>query len=203
MENLFPARTSPAQRFTRLECQLNTRVDGSLRLVAIADSHSKPHPRALECAAAQHPDAILHAGDIGELGVLDAFRSVAPVLAVRGNIDARRATLPDVLVVQIDSPTQLPVRILLMHIAVNGPKLRADAVRLANAEKCSVVVCGHSHVPFIGRDRGLIVFNPGSLGPRRFSLPIVFGVMDLSPRGLELRHISCETGEVWQPPGSV
>ena len=44
-----------------------------------------------------------------------------------------------------------------------------------------MVVCGHSHVPFIGRDRDLTVFNPGSIGPRRFHLPIVFGTMNVTP----------------------
>jgi putative phosphoesterase len=199
-------RASPSHRHTQpvatLERHLNTRGDGTLRLVAIADSHSNPHPRALDSITALHPDAILHAGDIGDLGVLKAFASVCPVLAVRGNIDARRATLPDVLVVQIDSEQPPPLRILLTHIAVNGPKLRADAARLAAAERASIVVCGHSHVPFIGRDRGVVVFNPGSIGPRRFSLPIVFGVMDFTPRGIELRHLSCETGETWEPPAN-
>jgi hypothetical protein len=62
------------------------------------------------------------------------------------------------------------------------------------------VVCGHSHVPFIGRDRGLTVFNPGSIGPRRFHLPIVFGTMDVTPAGLRLGHVDCETGAPWTPP---
>jgi hypothetical protein len=61
------------------------------------------------------------------------------------------------------------------------------------------VVCGHSHVPFIGRDRGLSVFNPGSIGPKRFHLPIVFGVIDIAKNGVSLQHIDCETGERWEP----
>jgi predicted phosphodiesterase len=62
-------------------------------------------------------------------------------------------------------------------------------------------VCGHSHVPFIGRDRGLAIFNPGSVGPRRFDLPIVWGTMSLGPRGLALAHVDAATGAPWQPPG--
>ncbi len=58
---------------------------------------------------------------------------------------------------------------------------------------------GHSHVPFIGRDRDLAIFNPGSIGPRRFHLPIVFGVLDVKDRKVSMRHVSCETGEVWSP----
>jgi predicted phosphodiesterase len=70
------------------------------------------------------------------------------------------------------------------------------------AEDASLVVCGHSHVPFIGRDRGLAVFNPGSIGPRRFHLPIVFGTIDLSPTEVRLAHIDCETGTAWSPRAS-
>ena len=62
------------------------------------------------------------------------------------------------------------------------------------------MVCGHSHVPFIGIDKGLGVFNPGSMGPRRFALPIVFGVIDVPVQGsMRLRHVSCETGQTWMP----
>lgn len=169
-------------------------------MVLLADSHSKPHPRALESVGALRPDAIVHAGDIGDLRVVESFAAVSPVLAVRGNIDGRGPTLPDVLVLQIDSPRSQALRIVVIHIGVNGPRLRADAARLARSENAAMVVCGHSHVPFIGRDRGIIVFNPGSIGPRRFSLPIVFGVMDLGPHGIALRHVDCETGQSWIPP---
>lgn len=68
-----------------------------------------------------------------------------------------------------------------MHIAVYGPEVRADAARLAVASEAQLIVCGHSHVSFIGRDRGLTVFNPGSIGPRRMHLPILFGC-SRSPR---------------------
>ena len=62
-----------------------------------------------------------------------------------------------------------------------------------------MVVCGHSHVPFLGRDRGHAVFNPGSSGPRRFQLPITLGVLDVSRSGVQMRHVDCETGLPWQP----
>jgi hypothetical protein len=55
-------------------------------------------------------------------------------------------------------------------------------------------------VPFIGRDRGLSVFNPGSIGPRRFQLPIVLGAIDITDTSASLRHIDCETGKPWTPP---
>ena len=142
---------------------------------------------------------ILHAGDIGDLGVLDRLAKIVPVTAVRGNIDVHAAEVPDVYAIDVVEGDESLFKILLMHIAVNGPRLRADAVRLAKSEGVQLVVCGHSHVPFIGRDKGLSMFNPGSIGPRRFHLPIVFGVIDVSRERVAMKHVSCETGERWMP----
>ena len=172
---------------------------GVMRMAVIADSHSRPHPRALELVAALEPDRIVHAGDIGDLGVLDAFARVAPVLAVRGNIDVHAPEVPDVLTLDLEDDASSYLTILVTHIAVNGPKLRADAARLAQGEGAQLVICGHSHVPFIGRDKGFTIFNPGSLGPRRFQLPIVFGVLELKDARLTMNHINCETGTDWHP----
>ncbi len=172
--------------------------DGTrLRLVVVSDTHGSPHPDGLRLIAEQKPDAILHAGDIGPLTLLDQFQSVAPTIAVRGNIDGRTAELPDSITVSVgDAPL---LKIWLTHIAIYGPKLRADCADRALTCGATMVVCGHSHVPFIGRDRGLSIFNPGSMGPRRFPLPITFGVLDLSADKLDLRHLDCETGLTWSP----
>ncbi len=179
---------------------LSTRANGAFRLAVVADTHSKPHPRTEQRLRELAPDAILHAGDIGELSVLEQLASVAPVFAVRGNIDAPTRAVPDLITLEVLDGAQRKLRLLLVHIAVYGPKLRADVARVASREGVSLVVCGHSHVPFIGRDRGLAVFNPGSIGPRRFQLPIVFGAIDLGPRGPLLSHVDCETGQPWLPP---
>lgn len=72
--------------------------------------------------------------------------------------------------------------------------------RTAKAEGARLVVCGHSHVPFIGSDKGVTVFNPGSIGPRRFTLPIVLGTIDVSAAGFKLAHIDAATGQTWLPP---
>ncbi len=187
---------------TKKQASLAAREDGSLRIAVVADTHSAPHPRAHEQIQAMGPDAILHAGDIGDLAVLDGLRTIAPLFAVRGNIDGR-AELPDVLTLDVTSPRGLLARILLTHIAVNGPKLRADVVRMAHAHDASMVVCGHSHVPFVGSDRGFTVLNPGSIGPRRFQLPIVWGRIDISPREIRIAHVDCETGLPWRPGASA
>ena len=175
------------------------RPDGSLRLVVVADTHSLPDPRSAAVIAAQRPDRILHAGDIGAPGVLDDLAIHAPVTAVRGNIDAEMPGVPDVVTIDVCDGDRTLITLLLLHIAVHGPKLRADAVRLARAADAGIVVCGHSHVPFIGRDQGIAVVNAGSIGPRRFRLPIVFAVVDVRRDGVTMHHVSCETGARWRP----
>lgn len=186
------------QKFVHAEAELELR-DRGLRLAIVADTHSHPHPNADGFLRALTPDAILHAGDIGELGVIDRLATIAPVIAVRGNIDARAPHMPDTIALDLRAGGASAYKLLLMHIAVNGPKLRADAARTAVAHGARMVVCGHSHVPFLGRDRGLTVFNPGSIGPRRMHLPIVFGVMEIRAGKLSLRHVDCETGADWSP----
>jgi putative phosphoesterase len=188
-----------APALKKKSASLPVREDGSLRLAIVADTHSLPHPNTLRTLAALRPDAILHAGDIGDLQVLDDLGAVAPVFAVRGNIDTRAHALPDVLLLDLEGGARTQ-RILLLHIGVYGPKLRGEVARMARSEGASLVVCGHSHVPFIGREGNLTVFNPGSVGPRRFHLPIVFGTMDVTPSGVRLGHVDCETGGPWMPP---
>jgi putative phosphoesterase len=173
--------------------------DGALRLAVVADTHSLPHPALTAHLRALSPDTILHAGDIGDLAVLDELEKVAPVLAVRGNIDVRLPSLPDHLTIDIVTGDALLLRILLTHIAVSGPRLRADAARLARARGASLVVCGHSHVPLIARDGELSVFNPGSVGPRRFRLPILFGTIEVTTSAVTLAHFDAETGKRWTP----
>ena len=174
-------------------------ADGSLRLCCIADTHSRPHETSAERIAALAPDVILHAGDIGDLAVLDRFATIAPLVAVRGNIDAGAQGLPDAAAITLTRAEAPVFGIWLTHIAVYGPTLRADVRRAAERERCDLVVCGHSHVPFLSRPGSVAVFNPGSIGPRRFQLPITLGVIEVGPSGVAMRHVDCETGAPWSP----
>ena len=185
-------------RLIRKSEKIAMRGDGTLSLAVVADTHSHPHAATHERLAALAPDAILHAGDIGDDRIIEQLTEIAPVFVVRGNIDTR-ATFPDVLTLDLVGADRR-LRIFLIHIAVTGPRLRADVARMARAERAQLVVCGHSHVPFIGQDRDLAVFNPGSIGPRRFHLPIVFGTIAVTPTGVRLAHVDCETGRPWTPP---
>lgn len=180
--------------------QVQIREDGSFRLVVISDTHSLPHPRTLELINGLHPDAILHAGDVGEFSILDDLSKISPLFAVRGNIDTTSIALPDTLILDIRSKEELLLRILTVHVGIFGHRLRSEVAQMARAENASLVVCGHSHIPFIGNHHGIAMFNPGSAGPRRFGLPIVFGVLQLDPSGVLLSHVDCETGLAWRPP---
>lgn len=105
-------------------------------------------------------DLILHAGDIGSARILEELRSVAPVVAVRGNVDVEPWTriIPETEFRQIDG-----VSVYMLH---DVSQLEAHAAPAAD-----VVVSGHSHRPSIRTRGGVLFLNPGSAGPRRFSLP--------------------------------
>ena len=129
----------------------------------ISDTHGLLRPEAL--AALRGVDHILHAGDIGAVEILDRLREIAPVSAVRGNVDrdAWAAALPETEVVDV-----VGVSIYVLHdIGRLNLKPRAAGFR--------VVVYGHSHRPKIEQKNGVIYFNPGSAGPRRFQLPVSVG----------------------------
>lgn len=170
-----------------------------MRIAAISDTHGKAHPNAAALIAKAKPHLILHAGDIGDLEVLEPFAAIAQTLVVRGNIDGARAA-PDVRIIDLQGPGEYFVRILLMHIALYGARLLREAKDLVAEHKAHLLVCGHSHVPFLGQERSVVIFNPGSIGPRRFHLPICFGLMELGPGHTSIKHIDCETGEPWMPP---
>lgn len=173
---------------------------GPARIVIVSDSHSAPHPSAWTLAAERHPAAILHAGDVGAVALLDDLDAIAPTHAVRGNIDDRSARLPEHLVIDVARAGQAQLRILLTHVGVAGPRLRQETRARARALGAAIVVCGHSHVPLIVQDGDLVVFNPGSCGPRRFNLPITIGVLELGAEDFTLQHVDCETGTLWRPP---
>ena len=148
-------RVSRRKTLVRERKTLELPPRGDLRIVVVADTHSRPDPRSADLIAAQHPDHILHAGDIGAREVLDALAVHAPVTAVRGNIDAQMPGIPDVVTLDVRDGDRTLVTMLLMHIAVYGPKLRADAARLARNAGASLVVCGTRTSPSSGATRGL------------------------------------------------
>jgi hypothetical protein len=168
-----------------------------LRIVVLSDTHGRPNPQLGARIDELAPAHILHAGDVGALSVLRDLEKRARVTAVRGNVDGR--DLPDLVTIDVLHGETTAIKILMTHDALSGTKLRADVARIARAEGASLVVCGHSHIPFAARDGDITVFNPGSAGPRRFQLPIVLGVVEVSAEGVSVRHVNCETGGPWTP----
>ena len=115
-------------------------------------------------------DAIVHAGDIGDAAILDQLRQLAPVAAVRGNIDtsAWGRNLPETEMLEIGG-----VSLYVLH-NVQELDLNPGVAGFA------AVIFGHSHQPLIERRKGVLFFNPGSAGPRRFSLPISVGILTIA-----------------------
>jgi hypothetical protein len=136
---------------------------GPLTVGLISDTHGLLRPQAL--AALSGSDLIVHAGDIGEVAILDALRAIAPVTAVRGNNDRAAAfrALPDTDVLQAGSA--------LLYVIHDVSELGLDPA----AAGFRVVVSGHSHRPRVETRDGVLYVNPGSAGPRRFTLPIAVG----------------------------
>lgn len=133
----------------------------ALRVGVISDTHGLFDPRLERVFAGV--DHILHAGDVGAMAVLDNLSAIAPVTAVRGNVDheAWAWNLPEEAVVELNGR-----RILIAHVKEHLLR-RRDPAR----DGFSVVVTGHSHAPSVVRRDGVLYLNPGSAGRRRFHLP--------------------------------
>lgn len=144
-----------------------------MQIGVISDTHGLLRPEALTAlAGAKH---ILHAGDVGDPGILDRLRMIAPVTAIRGNVDVGGtcSLLPDTELVELGGRS-----IYMLH---DRETLDLDPV----AAGIAVVVSGHSHRPSILRHKGVVYFNPGSAGPRRFSLPVTVGWLRVTESGVE------------------
>lgn len=129
----------------------------------ISDTHGLLRPEAPVALAGS--DHILHAGDVGDPAILAKLGVIAPVTAIRGNIDEHGpcAYLPPVEIIELSGAA-----IYMLH---DVKQLDLDPA----AAGFNVVISGHSHKPLIERRKGVLYFNPGSAGPRRFQLPVTVG----------------------------
>ena len=134
-----------------------------LKIGVISDTHGLLRPEALD--ALRGSDRIVHAGDVGGPEILDQLREIAPVTAVRGNVDhgAWARALPKTEVLEADRTA-----IYVIHI-LSELDLKPESVGFA------AVIYGHSHIPQLETKNGVIFLNPGSAGPRRFNLPVTVG----------------------------
>lgn len=133
----------------------------------ISDTHGLLRPQALE--ALRGSELILHAGDVGKPEILTALRELAPVIAVRGNVDTSdwAKTLPETAVAQAGK--------VLFYILHDVHTLDLNPA----AAGFHVVVSGHSHQPGRFERDGVLYINPGSAGPRRFQLPVTVARLNL------------------------
>ena len=139
-----------------------------MRIGIISDTHGLLRPEAIERLAGV--DHIIHAGDIGRAEVIEGLRRIAPVTAIRGNIDQGEwaVAYPQTALVKLGGRS-----IYVLH---DRKALDLDPV----AAGIDVVVSGHSHRPKIEIVGGVLYLNPGSAGPRRFSLPIALATLELT-----------------------
>lgn len=142
-------------------------VNLASRIGVISDTHGLLRPEAVRALAAS--ELIIHAGDVGKPEILDALRAMAPVVAVRGNIDRGEwaSSLPLTAVVEAQA-----ARIYVIH-DVHDLEIDPAAAGFA------IVVSGHSHKASREQRSGVMYLNPGSAGPRRFKLPITLARLDL------------------------
>jgi putative phosphoesterase len=134
----------------------------------ISDTHGLIRPEALH--ALRGCDLLIHAGDIGDPEIIERLRALAPVSAVRGNIDreAWATSFPPTEVVEVDGKH--------FYVLHDLSQLDLDPV----AAGFAVVVSGHSHRPSTQRRDGVLYVNPGSAGPRRFKLPVTVALVRMT-----------------------
>ncbi len=152
------------------------------RIGLISDTHGLLREEAL--LALRGSELIVHAGDVGEPKILEKLRELAPVVAVRGNVDmgAWALHLPETAVVEA-----LSANIYVLH-DVNALDLDPSAAGF------QIVVSGHSHKLGRREREGALYINPGSAGPRRFHLPVTVARLNLGVRPWSLEFIDLEKG---------
>lgn len=140
------------------------------RVGLISDTHGLLRPQALE--ALRGSELILHAGDVGKPEILAALRELAPVIAVRGNVDTANwaRTLPETAAAEAGK-----VLLYILH-DVHALDLNPAAAGF------HIVVSGHSHQPGKLERDGVLYINPGSAGPRRFQLPVTVARLNLQSK---------------------
>ena len=137
-------------------------MKASVHVGVISDTHGLLRPQAIQ--ALRGSEHIVHAGDVGARQILEELKAIAPVTAIRGNIDKQAGVrLPETELVELGG-----VSIYVLH-DLTKLDLKPEAAGI------KVVIFGHSHVPRQQTRDGVLYFNPGSAGPRRFNLPITVG----------------------------
>ncbi len=151
-----------------------------MTLGVVSDTHGLLRPEAV--GTLRGCDRILHAGDVGTPDILEALARIAPVTAVRGNVDTApwARTLPETELLEIAG-----ISIYILH-DLRQLDLKPEAAGIR------VVIYGHSHQPKMEEKNGVLYFNPGSAGPRRFSLPVSVGKLVIDAGQVRAELINLE-----------
>ena len=142
-----------------------------MKIGVISDTHGLLRPEV--APALKGVERILHLGDVGKASILEELGRIAPVTAIRGNVDTSGpcSQLPETEVVLAQGHY-----LYLLH---DLKTLHLDPA----AAKFAVVLYGHTHVPNFHTKKGVLYFNPGSCGPRRFELPVAVGLLTIDADG--------------------
>jgi hypothetical protein len=156
----------------------------------ISDNHGLIDPELLAVLAGV--EEIWHAGDFVTPDILPVLKQIAPVFAVRGNNDHAAALhdLPEELLLERQGH-----RVLLRHIVGRPPKIEPAARKAVQRERATIVVMGHSHRPDATFHGGVLYLNPGSCGPRRFSLPRTAARLELGRNAVTFTVVNLDTRE--------
>jgi uncharacterized protein len=151
-----------------------------MKIGVISDTHGLLRPEAEQCLAGVAQ--IIHAGDIGRPEVIAGLRRIAPVMGIKGNVDTAdwAARYPDTRTIKLGGR--------VIYVLHDVHELKLDPV----SKGIDVVISGHSHRPDIETVDGVLYLNPGSAGPRRFSLPITLAILELTESGI--RPVICDLG---------
>jgi putative phosphoesterase len=154
----------------------------TIRLGVIADTHG-----LFDSAILRHfhrVDHIVHAGDIGKRSVIEQLETIAPVTAVSGNVDGfQESGFPSETVIELSG-----VRIAIRHILYEGGRLTQEGRAFLNRMRPDICIFGHTHQPRNEWLGDILLFNPGSAGPKRFTLPRMLGTITIGTRQLA-KHI--------------
>jgi len=187
-----------------------------MRIGVVSDTHGYFDPRLREVL--HGVNEILHAGDVGSGEVIEELVAIAPVQAVRGNVDLASSGLPPALLRPLDGfeiyvvhelpRAQSALREWAQTTQLTGKKAtQCEQFLRSFPETCRIVIFGHSHEPCLEILGGRLFFNPGSAGKKRFSLPRTCGMLELLPDGARATILTLERynedlpGAIWLPRG--
>jgi putative phosphoesterase len=154
----------------------------------ISDTHGRLDEQVLDLFAGV--SRIIHAGDIGSEELIWKLETIAPVIAVRGNNDPNTMCFPNERMAVIEGRT-----FYVRHQFATAEKMSAAQQRIIEQRMPDAVIFGHSHKAYSGLWRGTLLFNPGSAGPKRFSLPRSVGLIEIQDEQLISRIIELDANE--------